>query len=251
MIPFVLVASSTTSAPKVQVVTHLVCKTLRPEYTDRSGSDPTIFASDDEETRLCNADPVVQAASAEFLAGKYSTRHRFRAHEVDPFVLESNYDCNWCSDLLNYRVLGISKLSSHLITHPAPNNRGRAWFQRSDRKGRINTLRICLLGNLITDLTYLLVYSFLKDRRGAYWFLLIAPFFEGSLGGTERFFGGPCASTKSHRRPERRFGKYSRLCRRLYPSFPSVQGFFNLSGIGVYRHSHWARPRQYLDPADG
>lgn len=40
-----------------------------------------------------------------------------------------------------------------------------------------------MVGNLVTDLTYLLVYFFLRDRKGAYWFLLIAPVFEGSLGG--------------------------------------------------------------------
>ena len=45
-------------------------------------------------------------------------------------------------------------------------------------------MRICLFGGLITDLTYLLVYSLLADHKGAYWFLLIGPFFEGILGGT-------------------------------------------------------------------
>lgn len=40
-----------------------------------------------------------------------------------------------------------------------------------------------MVGNLVTDLTYLLVYFFLRDRKGAYWFLLIAPVFEGLLGG--------------------------------------------------------------------
>ena len=50
-----------------------------------------------------------------------------------------------------------------------------------------------MFGNLITDLTYLLVYSFLRDRKGAYWFLLISPVFEGSLGGMESLLGNSCA----------------------------------------------------------
>ena len=50
-----------------------------------------------------------------------------------------------------------------------------------------------MFGNLITDITYLLVYSFLRDHKGAYWFLLIAPVFEGSLGGMEIFLGSSCA----------------------------------------------------------
>jgi hypothetical protein len=73
MIPFVMAALTSTAAPKIQVITHLVCKTIRPEYGDRSGAEPKITffsASDDEETELCNADPVVQAAAAEFLTRK-------------------------------------------------------------------------------------------------------------------------------------------------------------------------------------
>ena len=118
MMSFVLVASTMTSAPKVQVITHLICKALRPEYTHRSGTGPTVFASDDEETKLCNADPVVQAASAEFLASGYPICHPFRTPEANPLVLQSNYHCNRCSDLFNYGVLGISEFLSHPIYPP-------------------------------------------------------------------------------------------------------------------------------------
>ena len=118
MMSFALVASTMTSAPKVQVITHLICKALRPEYTHRSGTGPTVFVSDDEETKLCNADPVVQAASAEFLASRYPTYYPFRTPEANPLVLESDYHCNRCSELLNYGVLGISKFLSHPIYAP-------------------------------------------------------------------------------------------------------------------------------------
>jgi hypothetical protein len=88
-IPFVLAASSSTAAPKVQVITHLVCRTLRPEYSNQSGADnPVVFlASDNEETKLCNADPAVQAASAEFLTCEYSTMFSVRAPENNSPVL--------------------------------------------------------------------------------------------------------------------------------------------------------------------
>lgn len=140
MMTFILSASASTAAPKVQVITHLVCRTLRPGYTDRSGA-AVFSASDDEETKLCNADPVVQAASAQFLTLMTTT-----------------------AGILSCLTTGY-------------------WGSRSDRKGRINTLRICIFGNLITDFMYLFVYSFLREHKGAYWFLMIAPFFEGSLGG--------------------------------------------------------------------
>lgn len=88
MIPFVLSASTSVAAPKVQVVTYLVCKTLRPEYTDRSGAgrpSTFFFAPEADETKLCNADPVVQAASAEFLTCRCLKRYPVRAPEDNTF----------------------------------------------------------------------------------------------------------------------------------------------------------------------
>lgn len=54
-----------------------------------------------------------------------------------------------------------------------------------------------MFGNLVTDLMYLLVYSLLRDRRGAYWFLLVAPLIEGSLGGTARLPGSSASPLRS------------------------------------------------------
>ena len=121
MIPVILAASSATAAPKVQVITHLVCKTLRPEYSDRSGTEPPITffsASGDEETKLCNADPAVQAASAEFLACKRSPRHSIKTPESNPPDLESNHHRNWYSELLDHRILGISKPTNPMVCSP-------------------------------------------------------------------------------------------------------------------------------------
>jgi len=115
MIPFVLVASTTTAAPKVQVVTYLVCKTLRPEYTDR---DPRISAADDEGIKLCNADPVVGAATAEFLTCTCPPKQTVRAPESNPLDPNSNHHCNWYSELLDHRILGISKLTRSLVRFP-------------------------------------------------------------------------------------------------------------------------------------
>ena len=115
--PFVVVASTTTSAPKVQVITYLVCKTLRPEYTNRSPRI-TLSAADDEGIKLCNADPVVGAASAEFLACTCPPRQTARAPEPNPLDPKSNHHCNWYSELLNHRILGISKLTHSRVHFP-------------------------------------------------------------------------------------------------------------------------------------
>ena len=53
-----------------------------------------------------------------------------------------------------------------------------------------------MFGNLVTDLTYTLVYSLLRNHKGAYWFLLIAPLFEGLLGGTLNLFVVPAFQLK-------------------------------------------------------
>jgi len=109
----VLIASTTTAAPKIQVITRLVCKTVRPEYSDRSGVDPPITffsASDDEETKLCNADPVVQAAAAEFVTRKRFPRTLFRRSNLTA-SMSSDHHCNRYLELLNYRILGFGELT--------------------------------------------------------------------------------------------------------------------------------------------
>jgi len=117
-IPFVLAASTTTAAPKIQVITRLVCRTLRPEYSNRSGGGLTPFASDDEEGRLCNADPAVQAAAAEFVTCERLPRHPVRAPELNPLDPNSDHHRHWYSELLNYRILGFGKLIRRLVSLP-------------------------------------------------------------------------------------------------------------------------------------
>ena len=103
------------------MITQLVCKSLRPEYSNRSGAGTptTFFASDDEESKLCNADPAVQAASAEFVTCKRLPRHPVRAPEPNPLDLNSDHHCYWHSELHNYRILGIGKLTLPLVHFPS------------------------------------------------------------------------------------------------------------------------------------
>ena len=54
-----------------------------------------------------------------------------------------------------------------------------------------------MFGNIVADLTYLLVYSFLGDHKGAYWLLLVAPLIEGSLGGAARLICSSCIPTEA------------------------------------------------------
>jgi hypothetical protein len=54
-----------TFAPRIEIVTELVCRTLKPT----SGTDFTIYNETNPNSKLCSSDPVVQAEAARFLAG--------------------------------------------------------------------------------------------------------------------------------------------------------------------------------------
>lgn len=47
-------------------------------------------------------------------------------------------------------------------------------------------LGISVVGLLVTDFNFLVVYTFYDRLPGGYWFLIVGPVIEGSLGG-ERF----------------------------------------------------------------
>jgi hypothetical protein len=42
---------------------------------------------------------------------------------------------------------------------------------------------LSVLGLLVTDINFIFVALFSKHIPGGYWFLVVAPFIEGSLGG--------------------------------------------------------------------
>jgi hypothetical protein len=75
---------------------------------------PTFFsASSNEETRLCNADPVVQAASAEFLTCK---RVHVGTDGDNSLILDSDHHRNWYSQLFDDCVLGICERFRHSLS---------------------------------------------------------------------------------------------------------------------------------------
>ncbi|KAK7467283.1 hypothetical protein VKT23_004340 [Stygiomarasmius scandens] len=58
------------------------------------------------------------------------------------------------------------------------------WGSFSDRHGRTKIMGITVIGLIVTDAAFILVYHFSRQLPGGYWFLLIGPLLEGSLGGT-------------------------------------------------------------------
>lgn len=55
--------------------------------------------------------------------------------------------------------------------------------QYADRHGRTSVMGISLIGLLITDVNFILIYYFFDQLPGGYWLLLIGPLIEGTLGG--------------------------------------------------------------------
>ncbi|THU77812.1 MFS general substrate transporter [Dendrothele bispora CBS 962.96] len=58
------------------------------------------------------------------------------------------------------------------------------WGSFSDRHGRTKIMGITVIGLIVTDAAFILVYFFQRQLPGGYWFLIIGPLLEGSLGGT-------------------------------------------------------------------
>ncbi|KAF9265618.1 MFS general substrate transporter [Marasmius fiardii PR-910] len=57
------------------------------------------------------------------------------------------------------------------------------WGSFSDRHGRTRTLGISVLGVLVTDAVFILVYYYSELLPGGYWFLIVGPLCDGALGG--------------------------------------------------------------------
>jgi hypothetical protein len=55
--------------------------------------------------------------------------------------------------------------------------------QFSDRQGRTAVLGISVIGLLLTDLNFIVVFWFAPRLPGNYWFLVAGPIVEGALGG--------------------------------------------------------------------
>ncbi|CCM04727.1 uncharacterized protein FIBRA_06915 [Fibroporia radiculosa] len=153
LVPLSAIAMSSTLAPRVDILTRLVCEAYRPEYSagrDVEGPlDMVFFAptgnfarpTDDEIFELCASDPVVQQAVSK----------------------------------LTLTILSTMGFLSCLTT--------AWWGALSDRRGRTTIIGIVAIGQLVSDFTFILVAKYWQVLPGGVWFILVGPMLEGALGG--------------------------------------------------------------------
>ncbi|KAJ8079128.1 hypothetical protein PM082_013416 [Marasmius tenuissimus] len=144
MMPLSSMAMGATIAPRIEIYTMLACRVHKPDIFEESG----------------------------FLVGRGSNIHASDDHSracfSDPVVSAAVAQLG--------AVMSASMGVLSCLT-------AAWWGSFSDRHGRLRVLGISVVGLLLTDLIFLLVYHYSETLPGGYWFLLIGPLVEGSLGG--------------------------------------------------------------------
>jgi MFS family permease len=164
MIPLSSIAMSATIAPKVEIYTQLACAQHRLEVYNHTPPIPLSPPLVDLNTSYVAYDhneafPGVIEASRKEPSDRCKT---------DPVVQAA------VARLAAVMLTGMGILSC-LTTG--------WWSSFSDRHGRTAALGISVIGLLFTDANFILVYYFSRSLPGGYWFLLLGPLLEGSMGG--------------------------------------------------------------------
>lgn len=175
VIPLSSIAAAATLAPRIEIFTALICRVHRSElFYPLAGTFSPSFSSTRDR---CASDPVVQAAVAKLMTGKWC--FHYENHDLilrlTSYVREHGH-----SRLLNGRVVGFGACRLNHKTLRCSSS-----YQYSDRHGRIWVLRISIMGLLATDLNFIAAVSFQKfsSLPGSYWLLMLGPVVEGCLGG--------------------------------------------------------------------
>ncbi|KAF5389821.1 hypothetical protein D9757_003673 [Collybiopsis confluens] len=152
LLPITTIAMGATVAPKVEIYTALACIQHRPDMADIPGL-PSVFDLTSYNEHHWQAQILTASASS---------------CKSDPVVQAA------VAKLATVMTASMGVLGC-LTTG--------WWSSFSDRHGRTMALGISVFGVLLTDATFILVYYRSRSLPGGYWFLLLGPLVEGSLGG--------------------------------------------------------------------
>ncbi|KAG6829195.1 hypothetical protein H0H92_005396 [Tricholoma furcatifolium] len=181
VVPFTSIAMSATLAPRIEIFTLIVCSVLKPDIFHSSsppfgafdllnmslasgstngssgleaarGLSLHAFIDDATGGRSCAANPVVQAAVAKLSAGGSVCPSNTTIYTTSMGILGC-ITAGW-------------------------------WGAYSDRYGRTRLLSIAIIGLLYSDLNFIFTARNFERLPGGYWFVILGPLVEGSLGGT-------------------------------------------------------------------
>ncbi|EMD38291.1 hypothetical protein CERSUDRAFT_64554 [Gelatoporia subvermispora B] len=151
-VPFSTIVLAATVAPRMEILTRIACDAIRPDYTVGRGRD--------------NEDLFGQSHAATF--GTFSDDPNWRLCASDP-VVEAAVAKLQMAMTTSMGVLGCLTTAW--------------WGSLSDRYGRTRVMSFAVIGALVADSSFLLVYHFAKYLPGGYWFLLFGPIVDGCFGG--------------------------------------------------------------------
>ncbi|KAG5734504.1 hypothetical protein E4T56_gene5957 [Termitomyces sp. T112] len=154
VVPLTAIAMSATLAPKIEIYTLIVCSVLKPEILHSSiPGNNTIGVG---ITHGLTYNTLFHNSTGGGLCA------------ADPIVQAE-----------------VAKLAAVYTTSMGILSCITAgwWAAYSDRHGRTRLLSISVIGLLFTDLNFILTTKNFHHLPGGYWFLILGPIIEGSLGG--------------------------------------------------------------------
>ncbi|KAF5330575.1 hypothetical protein D9619_005275 [Psilocybe cf. subviscida] len=185
IMPFTSMAGSATIAPRIEIYTMLACSVHKPDIFRLNFPGVELGLQGFSDVKALNLSapnttPVIeipihlpQMPAADADAGDHEEptadpRKRGNQCASDPVVQAAVAK-------LTAVIAGIMGVLSCITTG--------WWGAFSDRHGRTRVMGLSVLGLLITDINFIFVALFSKHIPGGYWFLVVAPFIEGGLGG--------------------------------------------------------------------
>ncbi|KAF9053900.1 MFS general substrate transporter [Hymenopellis radicata] len=174
LMPFSSMAFSMTMAPRVEVYTQLACAVLNPDVFHDQAAGVLTYNVDHANADL-----------------HFSTHESTSYHnETLDFALNIAQDDgktpgrpSCASDPAVQAAVAKLAATMAAIMGVLGCLTTAWWGSFSDRIGRTAVLGISVVGLLVTDLNFLVVYTFYDRLPGGYWFLVVGPVIEGSLGG--------------------------------------------------------------------
>ncbi|KAF4576704.1 hypothetical protein EYR36_004683 [Pleurotus pulmonarius] len=159
LLPFGALASTATLAPRIEILTILACSVIKPEIFDVGKNSSSL-------SPFINLVPLVNSTGLDHLANPGSGIPQTCAQDPDVQAAVAQL-----SAVLTATMGVLSCLTTAW------------WGSLSDRYGRTRVMGISLLGLLMNDLNFIFVTRFFRYAPGGYWFLLVGPIIEGSVGG--------------------------------------------------------------------
>ncbi|THG99442.1 hypothetical protein EW145_g7263 [Phellinidium pouzarii] len=230
--PFSAMAGAACAAPRVEIYTLLACLEHKPEYTVGSqlgNSSISLYGVDDVFSS--ELEGAYDFPNTELRSSIIDFKSSHAVHGDSAIPNDNTETINKCA---TDPIVGAAtaKLIASLTTTMGILSclTTAFWGSLSDRFGRLPVMGISILGLLLTLISTLSSSIFFSKRLpGGYWFLLLGPLIEGSLGGFTSGVAAVHAYTADCTSPEKRSRIFSLSLGLLFIGMslgPSIGGLF-------------------------